>query len=162
MIVIPGKVISANPVLNRLNPGTKFIHRRMTNFVRENEKFSARGSRYRQNLVWQTSIRAVRAAQLLIRRSTNHSNDLWSCPSRCLCHLPFLNCQLLATGELRDCLHLKNRSMPSLGSLLLDQPLLKLLFPKQEYIPSNSLRPGTWRVVVTLKIPLSCNVSISV
>ena len=162
MIVIPGKVIIANRVLNRLNPGIKFIHRRMTNFVRENEKLSATGSRCRQNLVWQTSIRAVRAAQLLIRRSTNHSNDLWRCPSPCLCRLPFLNCQLLATGELRDCLHLNNSSMPYLGSLLLDQPLLKLLFPKQEYIPLNSSRPGTWRVVVTLKIPLSCNVSTSV
>ena len=51
MIVIPGKVIIANRVLNSLNPGIKFIHRRMTNFVGENEKFSATGSRCRQNLV---------------------------------------------------------------------------------------------------------------
>ena len=47
--------------------------------------------------------------------------------------------------------------MPYFGSLLLDQPLLKLLFPKQPYIPANYSRPGTWRVVVTSKIPLSCN-----
>ena len=51
MIIIRGKVISANRVLNRLNPGTKFIHRQKTNFVGENEKFSARGSRCRKKLV---------------------------------------------------------------------------------------------------------------
>ena len=45
MIIIPGKVISANRILNRLNQGIKFIHGRMTNFVGENEKFSATGSR---------------------------------------------------------------------------------------------------------------------
>ena len=33
MIIIPGKVIRDNRVLNRLNPGVKFIHGRMTNFV---------------------------------------------------------------------------------------------------------------------------------
>ena len=164
MIVIPGKVIIANRVLNSLNPGIKFIHWRMANFVRENEKFSATGSRCCQSFVWETvrHFNTCWAHNTIVNSSFNHSNDLWRCPSRCLCRLPFLNCQLLATGELRDCLHLNNSSMPYSGSLLLDQPLLKLLFPKQEYIPSNSLRPGTWRVVVTLKIPLSCDVSISV
>ena len=91
MIIIPAKVIGAHRVLSLLNPGIKFIHRHMTNFVRGNEKFSATGSRCRQNFVWQTSIRPVRAAQSLIRRSTSHSNDLWHCPSRCLCRLRFLN-----------------------------------------------------------------------
>ena len=62
---------------------------------------------------------------------------------------------------MRDYLHLKFSSMPLSGSLLLDQPLLRLLFPKHLYIPANSSRPGTWRVVVTLKIPLSCNFSTS-
>ena len=51
MIIIPGKV-SANRVLHCLSPEIKFL-RRMTKFVGENEKFSATGSRCRQNLVWQ-------------------------------------------------------------------------------------------------------------
>ena len=54
MIIIPGKVIGANREFNRLNREIKFILRRMTKFVGENEKFSATGSRCRQNLVWQT------------------------------------------------------------------------------------------------------------
>ena len=141
----------------------------MTKFVGENEKFSATGSRCRHNLVWQTVMYLARST--VVDSSFNNLvrymncfvvNDLWRCPSGFLCCRRFLNCQLLTADELRDCLHLNNISMPYSGSLLLDQPLLKLLFPKQEYIPSNSLRPGTWRVVVTLKIPLSCNVSTSV
>ena len=40
MIIIPGKV-SSNRVLNCLNPGIKFILRRMPKFVGENEKFRA-------------------------------------------------------------------------------------------------------------------------
>ena len=35
MIIIPGKVIGANRVFNRLNPEIKFILRRMTKFVWE-------------------------------------------------------------------------------------------------------------------------------
>ena len=149
MIVVPGRVISANCVLNCLNPGIKFFLRRISKF-----------------LFWQTvrhfntcCVRSI--AALLLPLSTTHTNDLWRCPSRCLCRRRFLNRQLLAAGELRDYLHLNNSSIPYLGSLLLDQPLLKLLFPKQRYIPANSSRPGTWRVVVTLKIPLSCNFSTS-
>ena len=88
-------------------------------------------------------------------------NNLWRCLCRCLCRRRFLNYLLLAKGELRDYLPLHNSLMPRLGSLLLDQPQLKLFFPKQRYIPANSSRPGTWRVVVTLKIPLSCNFSTS-
>ena len=72
-IIIPGKVISANSVLKCLNPGIKFILRRITKFQRENEKFGA--SRCRQNLVWQT----VRHFNTCCARSTivaapfNHS-----------------------------------------------------------------------------------------
>ena len=72
-IIIPGKVISANSVLKCLNPGIKFILRRITKFQRENEKFGA--SRCRQNLVWQT----VRHLNTCCARSTivpapfNHS-----------------------------------------------------------------------------------------
>ena len=158
MIIIPGKVVSANCVLNCLNPGIKFVLRRITKFQGENEKFGA--SHSRQNLVWQTvrHFNTCCVRNTIVDSSLNR-NDLWRCPSRCLCRRRFLNCQLLATGTLRDCLHLNNTSMPSF--LLLDQPLLKLLFPKQSYIPPNSLRPGTWRVVVTLKIPLFCNFSTS-
>ena len=47
MILIPGKVIRDNRVLNRLNQGIKFIRGQMTNFVGENEKFSATGSHCR-------------------------------------------------------------------------------------------------------------------
>ena len=54
IVMIPGEVINANRVLKSLNSGIKFIVQRMTKFVRENEKFSATGSRCRQNLVWQT------------------------------------------------------------------------------------------------------------
>ena len=54
IIMIPGKVINANRVLNRLNSGIKFMVQQMTKFVGENEKFSATGSHCRQNLVWQT------------------------------------------------------------------------------------------------------------
>ena len=42
MTVVPGKVISANCVLNCLNPGTKFILRLISKFKRENEKFGVR------------------------------------------------------------------------------------------------------------------------
>ena len=52
MIVVPGRVISANCVLNFLNPGIKLILQRITKFQCENEKFGASGCR--QNLFWQT------------------------------------------------------------------------------------------------------------
>ena len=42
MIVVPGRVISANCVLNSLNPGIKFFLRRISKFQRENEKFGVR------------------------------------------------------------------------------------------------------------------------
>ena len=42
MIVVPGKVISANCVLNCLNPGINFILRLISKFQRENEKFGVR------------------------------------------------------------------------------------------------------------------------
>ena len=42
MIIIPGMVISANCVLNCLNPGVKFILRLISKFQRENEKFGVR------------------------------------------------------------------------------------------------------------------------
>ena len=42
MIVLPGRVISANCVLNCLNPGIKFFPRRISKFQRENEKFGVR------------------------------------------------------------------------------------------------------------------------
>ena len=89
MIFTPRKVISVNHVLNRLNPGIKFILRRITKFVEENEKLSATNSRSRQNLVWQT-MRHLCAAQLLTPRSTNHINDLWRCRSSCSA-LPIAN-----------------------------------------------------------------------
>ena len=66
MIIIPGKVISANRVFNRLNPEIKFILRRINKFEGENEKFSATGSHCRQNLVWQT----VRHFNTFCARST--------------------------------------------------------------------------------------------
>ena len=87
MIIIPGKVISTNSVLNSLNPGMKFVPRWITKFQRENEKFGA--SRCRQNLVWQIirhfntcCVRSI--AALLLPLSTTHSNNMWRCPSRCL------------------------------------------------------------------------------
>ena len=89
MIFTPRKVISVNLVLNRLNPEIKFILRRITKFVEENEKLSATNSHSRQNLVWQT-MRHLCAAQLLIPRSSNHINDLWRCGSRCSA-LPIAN-----------------------------------------------------------------------
>ena len=52
MIIIPGKVISANCILNRLNPGIKFLLRLITKCQVENEKSGA--SRCRQNLALQT------------------------------------------------------------------------------------------------------------
>ena len=99
MIIILGKMISANCVLNCLNPGIKFILRRITKFQRENEKFGA--PRYRQNLVWQTishfntcCVRSIVA--LLLPLSTTHINDLWRCPSRCLFLSSFLKLPIIS------------------------------------------------------------------
>ena len=89
MIFTPRKVICVNVVLNRLNPAIKFILRRITKFVEENEKLSATNSSSRQNLVWQT-MRHLCAAQLLTSRSTNHINFLWRGRSSCSA-LPIAN-----------------------------------------------------------------------
>ena len=161
MIVIPGKVISAKCVLNRFNPGIKFLLQLITSFRVKMRNLVSR-ARVVVRISFDTLIPAACASQLSTPRSTNHSNDLWRCPSRCLCRRPLLNCQLLAKGELRDYLHLNTSSMPLSGSLLLDQPLIKLLFPKQWYTPANSSRYGTWRVVFTWKIPFSSKATTSV